>query len=91
MPVAPEVQRPGEATGEPDARIDQPTAVDFSKLPLMDALVRGWLPQTGGLSGPNCGHCNRLQATLEATDSLTVYLFAKPMLGDDAVTKARDI
>lgn len=33
----------------------------------------------------------QLQATLEATDNRTGDLFAKSMLGDDAVAKARDI
>lgn len=76
------------------SRIDQLTAFDFDKLPLKDALVirhGDGSRKLAVFSDPNCGHCKRLEATLKATDNLTVYLFALPMLGDDSVAKARDI
>jgi thiol:disulfide interchange protein DsbC len=76
------------------ARIDKLTAIDFSKLPLKDALV--WKQGTGArklavFADPNCGYCKRFEKDLNNVKNVTVYTFLFPMLGGDSPEKARNV
>ncbi len=76
------------------ARIDKLTAIDFSTLPLKDALV--WKQGTGArklavFADPNCGYCRRFEKDLNSVKNVTVYTFLFPMLGGDSPEKSRNI
>jgi thiol:disulfide interchange protein DsbC len=76
------------------ARIDKLTAIDFSTLPLKDALV--WKQGTGArklvvFADPNCGYCKRFEKDLANVKNVTVYTFLFPMLGGDSPEKSRNI
>jgi thiol:disulfide interchange protein DsbC len=75
-------------------RIEQLTAFNFKALPFKDALVSrqgAGRRQVAVFSDPLCGHCKRLEAELKQVDDLTVHVFAVPMLGEQALARARDI
>jgi thiol:disulfide interchange protein DsbC len=75
-------------------RIEKLTAIDFSTLPLKDAVV---IKQGSGarklviFSDPNCGFCKRLERDLMAVKDVTMYTFLYPILGPDSTAKSRDI
>ena len=75
-------------------RIDKLTAVDFSKLPLKDAIA---VRQGNGqrriavFADPNCGYCKRLERDLMALKDVTIYNFVFPILGADSTAKSRGI
>ncbi len=75
-------------------RVDKLTAVDFSKLPLKDAVV---VRQGNGqrrmavFADPNCGYCKRLERDLVALKDVTIYNFLFPILGPDSTAKSRAI
>jgi thiol:disulfide interchange protein DsbC len=76
------------------ARIDKLTAIDFSTLPLKDALV--WKQGNGSrklvvFADPNCGYCKRFERDLVNVKDVTVYTFLFPMLGGDSPEKSRNI
>lgn len=77
-----------------DARIDKLTAIEFSALPLKDALV---IKQGNGqrrmavFADPNCGYCKRFERDLTAVKDVTIYTFLYPILGPDSDVKARAI
>jgi thiol:disulfide interchange protein DsbC len=77
-----------------EARIEKLTAVDFSALPLKDAVV---VKQGSGARklavfvDPNCGYCKRFERDLATVKDLTVYTFLMPILGPDSIVKSRDI
>lgn len=75
-------------------KLDRLNAIDFSALPLEDAIkvVRG----NGSrklviFADPNCGYCKRLENDLKELKDVTIYTFLFPILGDDSVMKARDV
>jgi thiol:disulfide interchange protein DsbC len=76
------------------ARIDKLTAIDFSALPLKDAMV---VKQGSGarrlavFADPNCGYCKRFERDLASLKDVTVYTFLIPILGPDSNAKSRDI
>lgn len=76
------------------ARIDKLTAIDFSALPLKDAMV---VKQGSGarrlavFADPNCGYCKRFERDLASLKDVTVYTFLIPILGPDSTAKSRDI
>ena len=77
-----------------EARISKLTAIDFSKLPLKDAIV--WKTGTGKrriavFADPNCGFCKRFERELGSVKDLTVYTFMIPILGGDSPEKAKAI
>lgn len=77
-----------------EARIDSLTAIDFSNLPLKDAIV--WKQGSGArklvvFADPNCGYCKRLERDLTNVKDVTVYTFLYPILGGDSLDKSRDI
>lgn len=77
-----------------DARIDKLTAVEFSALPLKDAIV---YKQGSGqrklavFVDPNCGYCKRFERDLVGLKDVTIYTFVYPILGPDSDAKSRDI
>lgn len=77
-----------------DERRNQLSAIDFSILPLENAIkqVRGDGSRIlATFEDPNCGYCKRLGAELALMDNITVYTFLYPLLGPDSVTKSHNI
>lgn len=77
-----------------EERIEKLSAIDFSTLPLKDALV---IKQGSGARklavfvDPNCGYCKRFERDLTTVKDLTIYAFLYPILGPDSNAKSRDI
>jgi len=77
-----------------EERIEKLTAIDFSKLPLKDAVV---IKQGTGARklavfvDPNCGYCKRFERDLATIKDVTVYTFLYPILGPDSTAKSKDI
>ena len=77
-----------------EARIDKLMALDFSKLPVKDAIV---IKQGSGARkmavfvDPNCGYCKRFERDVAAVKDVTIYTFLLPILGPDSVLKSKDI
>ncbi len=68
--------------------------IDFSILPLKDALV--WKSGNGKrkiavFADPNCGVCRRFEQALQEMKDITVYTFVIPILGGDSPEKSRAI
>jgi thiol:disulfide interchange protein DsbC len=77
-----------------DERIDKLTAIDFSALPLKDAIV--WKNGNGKrriavFADPNCGYCKKFERDLLAVKDVTVYTFVIPILGGDSPDKSKAI
>jgi thiol:disulfide interchange protein DsbC len=77
-----------------EARVNKLTAIDFSKLPLKDALV--WKQGSGArklvvFADPNCGYCKKFERDLQQVKDVTVYTFLYPILGSDSSEKSRNI
>ncbi len=77
-----------------EARLDKLNAIDFSTLPLKDAIT---VKQGNGkrrvavFADPNCGFCKRFERDLMSIKDVTIYTFLIPILGADSTTKSRDI
>jgi thiol:disulfide interchange protein DsbC len=77
-----------------EARLSKLSAIDFSSLPLKDALV---IKQGSGMrriavfGDPNCGYCKRFERDLANLQDVTIYTFLYPILGPDSSAKSRDI
>ena len=70
------------------------TTIDFSTLPIKDALV--WKQGTGVrklvvFADPNCMYCMKFEHELQGIKDITVYTFLYPILGTDSHKKSRDI
>ncbi len=77
-----------------EERIEKLSAIDFSDLPLKDAMVAK--QGTGARKmavfvDPNCGYCKRFERDLTTVKDVTIYTFLMPILGADSTTKSRDI
>ncbi|MBA4344721.1 MAG: disulfide isomerase [Methylibium sp.] len=77
-----------------DERQQQLNAIEFSALPLKDAVV--WKNGNGKrriavFADPNCGFCKRFERTLQEVKDITVYTFVVPILGGDSPEKSRAI
>jgi len=77
-----------------EARVSKLTAIDFSKLPLKDAIV--WKQGSGTrklvvFADPNCGYCKKFERDLQQVKDVTVYTFLYPILGGDSSDKSRNI
>ena len=77
-----------------EARVSKLSAIDFSKLPLKDAIV--WKQGTGArklvvFADPNCGYCKKFERDLAQVKDVTVYTFLYPILGNDSSDKSRNI
>ncbi len=78
-------------TEEREAKL---SAVDFSALPLKDAitLVNGnGKRKLAVFEDPNCGYCKRFERDLAKVDNVTVYMFLLPVLGPNSVEKSRNV
>jgi thiol:disulfide interchange protein DsbC len=77
-----------------EQRIEKLTAIDFSSLPLKDAMV---VKQGSGarklavFADPNCGYCKRFERDLLNVKDVTIYTFLYPILGADSNDKSRAI
>jgi thiol:disulfide interchange protein DsbC len=70
------------------------SAIDFSTLPLKDAItiVHGnGKRKLAVFEDPNCGYCKRFERDLAKVDNVTVYLFLLPVLGPGSVEKSRQV
>ena len=77
-----------------EERVEKLSAIDFSALPLKDAItiVRGnGKRKLAVFEDPNCGYCKRFERDMQKVDNITVYLFLYPILGPDSTDKARNI
>ncbi len=77
-----------------EERMDEINKVDFSSLPLKDAIV--WKNGTGKrrlvvFADPNCGYCKHLEKELQQLKDVTVYTFMVAILGDDSRVKLDNI
>jgi thiol:disulfide interchange protein DsbC len=77
-----------------EERVAKLSAIDFSTLPLKDALV--WKNGNGKrriavFADPNCGYCKRFERSLQDVKDITVYTFLIPILGGDSPDKSRAI
>jgi len=75
-------------------RINKLTAVNFSALPLKDAvtIVRGdGKRKVAVFEDLNCGSCKRFERESQGIDNVTVYLFLYPILSPDSAEKSRNI
>jgi thiol:disulfide interchange protein DsbC len=75
-------------------RIDKLTAIEFSSLPINDAIV--WKHGSGArkmavFSDPNCSYCRRIERDIQQLKDVTVYTFVYPVLGADSQDKAKNI
>ena len=78
-------------TEEREAKL---SAIDFGTLPFKDAItiVRGnGKRKLAVFQDPNCGYCKRFERDLAKVDNITIYLFLYPILGDDSMTKSRNV
>ncbi|WP_298207652.1 DsbC family protein [Acidovorax sp.] len=75
-------------------RISKLTAINFSDLPLKDAvtIVRGdGKRKVAVFEDPNCGYCKRFERDMQKVENVTVYLFLYPILSPDSAEKSRNI
>jgi thiol:disulfide interchange protein DsbC len=75
-------------------RLSELNKVDFSSLPLADAIkvVKGnGSRKMVVFSDPNCPYCKQLEGSLKSIDNVTVYTFLFPVLSDDSTAKAKAI
>ncbi|CAM5375656.1 DsbC family protein [Thauera mechernichensis] len=76
------------------ARLNQLSAIDFSTLPLDQAVkvVKGKGTRViATFEDPNCGYCKRLGKEIDAMDDITVYTFLYPILSEDSTQKSNNI
>jgi thiol:disulfide interchange protein DsbC len=75
-------------------RLNQLAAIDFSTLPLDQAvkMVKGKGTRViATFEDPNCGYCKRLGKELDEMDDITVYTFLYPILSEDSKAKSNNI
>ena len=75
-------------------RLSRALAIDFSSLPLKDAMV--WQSGNGSRKmavfvDPFCGPCRFLEVELQKLNDVTVYVFLYPLLGPASVKKSKEI
>jgi thiol:disulfide interchange protein DsbC len=76
------------------ARLNELSAIEFSSLPLDNAIkqVMGNGERLlASFEDPNCGYCKRLGQELAQLDNVTIYTFLYPILSDDSTQKSRHI
>lgn len=77
-----------------EERVDKLSAIDFSELPVKDAMVArqgSGARKMAVFVDPNCGYCKRFERDLTTVKDVTIYTFLMPILGADSTTKSRDI
>ena len=68
--------------------------IKWADLPQANAIktVRGnGSRQLAIFSDPNCGHCKRLEKSLQQLDNVTLYTYLIPILSPDSTQKAKQI
>lgn len=76
------------------ARMNQLSAIDFSSLPLEQAVkvVKGKGTRViATFEDPNCGYCKKLAKEIAKLDNVTVYVFLYPILSQDSLEKSKQI
>lgn len=76
------------------ARTQKINAIDFSKLPLNQAIpvVRGkGTRKMAYFADPLCGYCKKMDASLAQMDNVTVYVFLYPILAPRSLTLSRAV
>lgn len=76
------------------ARLNELSAIDFSTLPLNQAVkqVRGNGKRViASFEDPNCGYCKRLGKELVQMKDVTIYTFLYPILSPDSTAKSNSI
>lgn len=76
------------------ARLAQLSAIDFSTLPLNQAIkqVKGNGKRViATFEDPNCGYCKRLGKELAQMDDVTIYTYLYPILSPDSTAKSNNI
>lgn len=76
------------------AKLNQLATIDFSTLPLADAIktVRGNGKRViATFEDPNCAYCHKLAKEMQGMTDVTIYTFLYPVLGPDSVQKAKNI
>ena len=73
-----------------EERMEEINKVDFSSLPLKDAVV--WKSGNGRrkmvvFADPNCGYCKKLEGEYQQLRDVTVYTLMIPILGGDGQAK----
>ena len=77
-----------------DDRRDELNKINFSELPLKDAIkvVHGdGSRKMVVFADPNCGYCKKLEINLESVKNVTIYTFVLGILAPDSTTKANSI
>lgn len=77
-----------------EERRDELNKVNFSELPLKDAIktVHGnGKRKLAVFADANCGYCKKLEGNLSNLHDVTIYTFAVGILGPDSVTKANAV
>jgi thiol:disulfide interchange protein DsbC len=77
-----------------EAREDELRRIQFSSLPLQDAVTytKGdGSRKVAVFADPNCGYCRTLEKTFQSMDNITVYTFLIPILAPDSATKSKAI
>jgi len=77
-----------------DSKRKELNKIEFSKLPLSDAIktVKGkGERKLAVFADPNCGYCKRLEGEFEKLDNVTIYTFLIPILSPDSAVKARNV
>lgn len=77
-----------------EERMEDINRIDFSSLPIKDAIV--WKAGTGKrrlvvFADPNCGYCKQLEKEIQQIKDVTVYTFMIPILGEDSKVKLDNI
>jgi thiol:disulfide interchange protein DsbC len=77
-----------------EERKDKLLAIDFSALPVKDAvtIVRGnGKRKLAVFEDPNCPYCKHFERDLQKVDNVTVYMFLYPILGPDSTEKSHSL
>ena len=76
------------------ARLQKLNVINFNELPFENAikLVRGNGSRRMAIfEDPNCGYCKKFEQDINATDNITAYIFAYPILAQDSIEKSKSI
>ena len=77
-----------------EARLQKLTAINFSELPLAQAikLVRGnGARKMAIFADPNCGYCKKFEQDINVMENITAYIFPYPILSPDSTEKSKSI
>jgi len=77
-----------------EARLQKLTAINFSDLPIAQAikLVRGnGARKMAIFEDPNCGYCKKFEQDINALENITAYIFPYPILAQDSIDKSKAI